>query len=167
MKSRDLLKHLSAALDARVKNIEASAAVMVLEVNSAFESALRIRGFKGRIKIDFDVGKLSLHVATKETEKLRNVESMSGGEKSYAQISFLLAIWQPMQSKVRGLDEFDVFMDQVNRRLALKLILNKVRENPKTQTIFITPLAITEIEGLDDKSVVIREIHPPERRSNA
>ncbi|GMG55734.1 unnamed protein product [Ambrosiozyma monospora] len=167
VKSRDLLKHLGAALDARVKNMELTAALMVLEVNYAFETALQIRKFKGRVKIDFDAGRLSLHVATKETEKLRNVESMSGGEKSYAQIAFLLAIWKPMHSKVRGLDEFDVFMDQVNRRLALKLILKKVRDNPKTQTIFITPLAITEIEGLDDKSVVIREIHPPERRSNA
>ncbi|GME69911.1 unnamed protein product [[Candida] boidinii] len=72
-----------------------------------------------------------------------------------------------MHSKIRGLDEFDVFMDQINRRLSLKLILEKVAEHPKTQTIFITPLNISKIEGINNDSVYIHEIEDPKRRNNS
>ncbi|KAH3662012.1 hypothetical protein OGAPHI_006193 [Ogataea philodendri] len=158
-----LHNHLASSLQARLENLTATASLLIQEVNSVFESALRLRGFTGKIDFDFAKARLVLRVSTKPSERLRNVESFSGGEKSFAQIAFLLAIWKPMQSKVRGLDEFDVFMDQVNRRLALKLILQKVGENPKTQTIFITPLQITQVDGLDQSSVHIHEITPPER----
>ncbi|ODV83285.1 hypothetical protein CANARDRAFT_183782, partial [[Candida] arabinofermentans NRRL YB-2248] len=161
--SVQLHNKIASSLQARLENLTSTASLLIQEVNLVFESALKLRGFTGLIDFNFNLGKLTLKVSTKQTEKLRNVESFSGGEKSFAQIAFLLAIWKPMQSKVRGLDEFDVFMDQVNRRLALKLILQKVSENPKTQTIFITPLEITHIEGLDNDTVNIHEIHPPER----
>lgn len=160
-----LHNHLSSALQTRFDNLTSTVSLLILEVNSAFESAMRLRNFSGKIDFDPAHGKLTLKVSTKPTEKLRSVESFSGGEKSYAQIAFLLSIWKPMQSRVRGLDEFDVFMDQVNRRLALKLILEKVSENPKTQTMFITPLSISKVEGLDSKSIRIHEITPPERRN--
>lgn len=148
---------------ARFDNLTSTTSLMITEVNAAFEASMRLRHFRGHIVVDMDNRKLTLKVSTKPTEELRNVESFSGGEKSYAQISFLLAIWKPMQSRVRGLDEFDVFMDQANRRLALKLILEKVKQNPKTQTIFITPLSMGNIPGLDSPSVHIHEITPPER----
>ena len=160
-----LHNHLSSALQTRFDNLTSTVSLLILEVNSAFESAMRLRNFSGKIDFDPAHGRLTLKVSTKPSEKLRSVESFSGGEKSYAQIAFLLSIWKPMQSRVRGLDEFDVFMDQVNRRLALKLILEKVSENPKTQTIFITPLSISKVEGLESKSIRIHEITPPERRS--
>ncbi|KAG7864328.1 hypothetical protein KL919_000356 [Ogataea angusta] len=162
-----LHNHLASSLQARLDNLTATASLLIQEVNSVFESALRLRGFTGKIDFDFAKARLVLKVSTKPSEKLRNVESFSGGEKSFAQIAFLLAIWKPMQSKVRGLDEFDVFMDQVNRRLALKLILQKVADNPKTQTIFITPLQISQVDGLDHSSVHIHEISPPERVTRA
>lgn len=161
-----LHNRLCSALETRLDNLTSTASLLIQEVNSAFESAMRLRHFRGKIDFDFAHAKLHLRVATKPTEELRNVDSFSGGEKSYAQIAFLLSIWKPMQSRVRGLDEFDVFMDQINRRLALKLILQKVSENPKTQTIFITPLSIGNVQGLDDKSVHIHEITPPERNAN-
>ncbi|KAG0688178.1 Structural maintenance of chromosomes protein 6 [Pichia californica] len=154
---------LQSALKFRLENLLQTTFLIFQEVESVFVSALRIRGFRGKIEFNVNKGTLTLKVATKETAPLRSVESFSGGEKSYGQIAFLFAIWGPMHSRVRGLDEFDVFMDNVNRRLALKLILSKVAENPKRQTIFITPLGVANIEGLDKKSVNIHEISPPER----
>ncbi|VEU22979.1 DEKNAAC104126 [Brettanomyces naardenensis] len=161
--SDKLYSDLEKAMETRVENLSSTLGHMIIDVGSAFESAMRIRNFEGKISFDLRNRRLALRVSTKKTEKLRNVESLSGGEKSYAQIAFLLAIWMPMTSTVRGLDEFDVFMDQVNRRLTLKLILQKVRQKPKTQTIFITPLAIGKIPGMDHRSVNIQEITPPER----
>lgn len=154
---------LNESLDKRLDNLMQTTILTFQEVESVFVSALKVRRFRGKIEFNIKKGTLTLKVATKENAPLRAVESFSGGEKSYGQIAFLFAIWGPMHSKVRGLDEFDVFMDNVNRRIALKLILQKVRENPKRQTIFITPLSVSGVEGLEDKSVNIHEISPPER----
>jgi structural maintenance of chromosomes protein 6 len=158
-----MYNELHNALEKRLNNLVQTTYLTFQEVESVFISALKIRRFRGKIEFNIKKGTLTLKVATNETGPLRSVESFSGGEKSYGQIAFLFAIWGPMHSRVRGLDEFDVFMDQINRRVALKLILSKVAENPKRQTIFITPLSISGIEGLDSKTVHIHEISPPER----
>lgn len=158
-----LFKSVKARLSERQEHLESMTKNTFEDVEHDFIKALATRGFRGSIDFDTTKGKLSLMVATKEDSPLRVVESFSGGEKSYAQIAFLFAIWGPMHSRIRGLDEFDVFMDQINRKIALKLILNKVKENPGRQTIFITPLSVSGVEGLDDPSVHIHEIAPPDR----
>ncbi|OUT23948.1 hypothetical protein CAS74_000324 [Pichia kudriavzevii] len=158
-----LHNQLHKALEDRLNNLLQTTYLTFQEVESVFVQALKIRRFRGKIEFNIKKGTLTLKVATKETGPLRPVESFSGGEKSYSQIAFLFAIWGPMHSRIRGLDEFDVFMDNVNRRIALKLILNKVAENPKRQTIFITPLSVANIEGLDSSTVHIHEISPPDR----
>lgn len=158
-------KGLKSGLEERNDNLRQTTLSVFQEVENNFINALATRGFRGAIDFNIEKGTLTLMVATKEDSPLRVVESFSGGEKSYAQISFLFAIWGPMHSRIRGLDEFDVFMDQINRRIALKLILDKVKQNSKRQTIFITPLSVSGVEGLNDISVHIHEISPPERQT--
>ncbi|GMM29849.1 DNA repair protein [Martiniozyma asiatica (nom. inval.)] len=156
---------ISMGLNERSSNLKHTTSEVIQNVEYHFKSALSIRGFKGELNFDMKNETLTLKVATKEGSQLRSVESLSGGEKSYAQISFLFSIWGHMNSRIRGLDEFDVFMDQINRRIALKLILEKVKRHPQRQTIFITPLSVSGIPGLDDEMVHIHEISPPERQN--
>lgn len=77
---------------------------------------------------------------------LRDIKSLSGGEKSFATTCLLLALWEGISSPIRCLDEvcdsfpqvvfqyrklnwiigcsqFDVFQDAVNRRISLKLLV--------------------------------------------
>ena len=54
----------------------------------------------------------------------RDIRNLSGGEKSYSSVSLILALWESMTPPFRVLDEFDVFMDSVNRRIAIQNILN-------------------------------------------
>ena len=52
------------------------------------------------------------------------MKTLSGGEKSYSTISLVLALWAHIHPPFRILDEFDVFMDSLNRRIALDQIIN-------------------------------------------
>lgn len=78
------------------------------------------------------------HVGDKE----KDPRSLSGGEKSFSTICLLLALWESIGCPIRclgtffflffwggvfflilSLDEFDVFMDAVNRRISMKMMV--------------------------------------------
>lgn len=76
------------------------------------------RNYTGKIIFDHSQGKLDLKVQTDDTthvgastQREKDPKALSGGEKSYAQICLLLALWESIGSPIRCLDEFDVFMD--------------------------------------------------------
>jgi len=92
-------------------------------------------------------------------EALRlNNKSLSGGEKSFATVCFLLALWEVMDSPIRCLDEFDVFQDDVNRRISINLLVAAAAKG--NQYLIISP------KGLDiarTNEVGVIELDPPER----
>ncbi|MEM2881664.1 MAG: AAA family ATPase [Candidatus Bathyarchaeia archaeon] len=65
--------------------------------------------------------------------------TQSGGERSLALVSFLLALQQHIRSPFRGIDEFDVHLDPKNREEVSKLIVSSLRSLQGVQYIVITP----------------------------
>lgn len=63
----------------------------------------------------------------------------AGGEKSYTTVAFALALGEWTQSPFRAMDEFDVFMDAINRRVAMENPFSNSLEHPDLQFIFLTP----------------------------
>jgi chromosome segregation ATPase len=85
------------------------------------------RGFRGKLLLDHERKALDLQVEPDKTEKRavgRSTKTLSGGEKSFASICLLLAIWEAMGSPLRCLDEFDVFMDNVNRAISTNMLVS-------------------------------------------
>jgi hypothetical protein len=78
-----------------------------------------------------------------------------------------------MRNPFRALDEFDVFMDAVNRRISMKLLIEHARDPEHTgQYILITPqdmrynlhfLIKSHIHGLDSSDIRIHRMSDPER----
>lgn len=135
----------------------------VFSAQRSFEDSMEVRGFKGKLNMDFNERTLELMVKTKRDDKNRTVESLSGGEKSYTQIALLLSIWRTMNSRIRGLDEFDVYMDSVNRSISIKLLLHELSRYPKSQNIFITPQDIAVVGDLSGDNVRIHKMSDPRR----
>jgi chromosome segregation ATPase len=62
-------------------------------------------------------------------------------------LAFNLALGDESDSPFRAMDEFDVFMDAVNRRVSIETLLNFARENVDKQFLFITPQDISAVDA--------------------
>jgi chromosome segregation protein len=72
--------------------------------------------------------------------------TQSGGERTTATMSFLLALQQHVRSPFRAVDEYDIHMDPKNRELIAKMLVSTVKD-ADAQYIVITPSQVTFAEG--------------------
>jgi chromosome segregation ATPase len=92
-----------------------------------FNYLLSERAFRGKLTIDHKNKKLDVHVQPDDTvkgSKGRQTKTLSGGEKSFSSVCLLLSLWEAMGAPLRCLDEYDVFMDDVNRDVTTKMIVS-------------------------------------------
>ncbi|RDW87203.1 DNA repair protein SMC6 [Aspergillus mulundensis] len=129
-----------------------------------FTYLLSERSFRGRLLADHENKTLDLQVEpdiTKDSSEGRGARTLSGGEKSFSQVCLLLALWEAMGSPIRCLDEFDVYMDHINRKMAIDMLMYAARRSVGRQFILITPGSRAEISLAPD--VMVKELAEPER----
>jgi chromosome segregation ATPase len=68
--------------------------------------------------------------------------TQSGGERTTATMSFLLALQQHVRSPFRAVDEYDIHMDPRNREMIAHMLLSIIKD-ATAQYIVITPSQIT------------------------
>ncbi|KAF8436427.1 P-loop containing nucleoside triphosphate hydrolase protein [Terfezia claveryi] len=125
------------------------------------------RAFRGRLRIDHDNQELKLEVqpSQQESEAGRGPKTLSGGERSFSTVCLLLALWEAMGSPIRCLDEFDVFMDSVNRTISVKMMIEAARRSIGKQFILITPQDMSSIDTSAD--VKVTRLRDPERNQGS
>lgn len=91
--------------------------------------------------------------------------TQSGGERTTATMSFLLALQQHVRSPFRAVDEYDIHMDPKNRELIARMLISTVTDG-NAQYVVITPSQITfakeetnivTVQNVEGKSI-IREV---------
>ncbi|SCU77907.1 LAMI_0A02740g1_1 [Lachancea mirantina] len=130
-----------------------------------FKQSLRFRNFSGGLHFDLERKTLDMLVKTANDERPRNVNTLSGGEKSFCQLSLLMATWRPIRSRLIALDEFDVFMDQVNRQIGTRFIIREFSKRSRAQTIIITPQDISKIADVNQPGLQIYKMDDPQRHN--
>ncbi|KAJ9359506.1 DNA repair protein [Paecilomyces variotii] len=128
-----------------------------------FTYLLSERSFRGRLLADHEGKLLDLQVEPDITKDSagRGAKTLSGGEKSFSQVCLLLSLWEAMGSPIRCLDEFDVYMDSVNRKMAIDMLMLAARRSIGRQFILITPGSRAEISLAPD--VRVKELAEPQR----
>ncbi|CAF0764560.1 unnamed protein product, partial [Didymodactylos carnosus] len=137
-KQRSLIKKLVGAANRRGSEYTALLERTAELTSQCFQSFLESRNYQGEAKFDHEEGTLQLKITPRGDEAHEDTRSLSGGERSFSTVCFMLALWEVVEMPLRCLDEFDVFMDHVTRRTAMKLVLDVAREKQK-QYIFLTP----------------------------
>jgi chromosome segregation ATPase len=88
--------------------------------------------------------------------------TQSGGERTTATMSFLLALQQHVRSPFRAVDEYDIHMDPKNREMIARMILSTIKD-ASAQYIIITPSQITfteenasiiTVQNVEGKSII-------------
>ena len=111
------------------------------------------RKYTGKLKFDHEDKKIDIKMKSKADSEFTDVSNLSGGEKSYSLVSLLLALWEVMECPFYAVDEFDVFMDDVNREAATNLLVKGATGMNNRQFIFITPLSLDQLKVSDKVSV--------------
>ncbi|KPI35945.1 Structural maintenance of chromosomes protein 6 [Cyphellophora attinorum] len=161
---KNLYETLKGSLKTRKERWELFRKYIGRSARSGFIVQLSQRGFRGKLTIDHTQHKLDVKIEPDLTLKDaagRAVKTLSGGEKTYTQICLLLALWEAMGSPIRCLDEFDVYMDALNRGKTIAMIQEIARQSQGKQYIMISPGSRADITRAPD--VKAFEVAPPER----
>jgi chromosome segregation protein len=115
---------------------------------------------------DIETAGLEIMVGFKGSKPVAlDAYTQSGGERTTATMSFLLALQQHVRSPFRAVDEYDIHMDPKNRELIAKILLAVIKD-ANAQYVVITPSQITfaqqdanviTVQNIEGKSVV-REV---------
>lgn len=118
-----------------------------------------LRDYEGCLVFDHENEALEIKLKMKNNSIAGKKGTLSGGERSYASICLLLSLWPSVCCSLKILDEFDVYMDNLNRRCALEMIV-KYCNKMSGQVILITPLDTDQFFN-DSCDVVV--LNPPKK----
>ncbi|KAJ7677433.1 P-loop containing nucleoside triphosphate hydrolase protein [Mycena rosella] len=161
-----LNKALKASLIIRLSRWQEFRRHIALRCKLVFGYHLSQRGYYGKVLFDHDKGTLQLKVQTDDQAATqggrdKDPRSLSGGEKSFSTICLLLSLWESIGCPLRCLDEFDVFMDAVNRRISMKMMIDTANQSDKKQYVLITPQDMNNVAP--GPTVRVHRMTDPER----
>ncbi|GKD74815.1 structural maintenance of chromosomes protein 6B, partial [Tanacetum coccineum] len=86
------------------------------------------------------------------SSNVRDTRGLSGGERSFSTLCFALALHEMTEAPFRAMDEFDVFMDAVSRKISLDTIVDFALAQG-SQWIFITPHDIRSLLNVNGEKL--------------
>lgn len=128
-----------------------------------FDNTLAQRGYSGSMLFDHKNETLTISVQPGQGNKadLSDMRSLSGGERSFSTVCFVLSLWAITEAPFRCLDEFDVFMDMVNRRISMDMMLKVAGSQRYRQFIFLTPQSMSSLP--ETRLIRILRLKDPDR----
>ena len=131
------------------------------QVNVKYRKILSAAYAVGEVKLtnemDIEDAGLEIFVGFKGGNPVPlNAYTQSGGERSTATVTFLLALQQHVHSTFRAVDEYDVHMDPKNREIIANLIVSSVADSD-SQYLAITPSQLT-FTGKDIHLITVQNV---------
>ncbi|XP_010902931.2 structural maintenance of chromosomes protein 6 [Esox lucius] len=138
---------LSKIMDDRHQAYTELRRLLSLRCKMYFDSMLSQRGYMGKMIFEHKNETLSISVQPGLGDKaaLSDMRSLSGGERSFSTVCFVLSLWAIAEAPFRALDEFDVYMDMVNRRISMDMMLKIAASQRYRQFIFLTPQSMSSL----------------------
>jgi chromosome segregation ATPase len=140
---------------------------LIDRVNLEYQKIMGQTLATGEVKLgnaqDIELASLEILVGFKGAKPVAlDSHTQSGGERTTATMSFLLALQQHVRSPFRAVDEYDIHMDPKNREMIARMLLSMIKE-ATAQYVVITPSQITfaqdnaniiTVQNIEGKSIV-------------
>jgi chromosome segregation ATPase len=126
------------------------------EARVVFALVMKKRRCKGDLEIDHEREMLEVQVQlnydgpsrpSQGQHAMSNTKTLSGGERSFSTFALLIALWQTIESPFCALDEFDVYMDSLNRKRSARVLIEFAATYKRRQYIIITPQTDLEVDA--------------------
>ncbi|KAM7504621.1 hypothetical protein LguiB_003525 [Lonicera macranthoides] len=149
---REKLSACEKSLDSRWTKFQRNATLLKRQLTwqyDLFNGHLRKKGISGHIKVSYEEETLSIEVKMPQdasSSTVRDTRGLSGGERSFSTLCFALALHEMTEAPFRAMDEFDVFMDAVSRKISLDTLVDFAL-GQGSQWIFITPHDISMVKN--------------------
>ena len=117
---------------------------LLSEINPRYQQILQMIGGTGNVRLvnasDIEGAGVELFIGFKGSQPVPlDAYTQSGGERSVAVVSLLLALQQHVKSPFRAVDEYDVHMDPRNREAVSRFLISIVKASEESQYLMITP----------------------------
>ncbi|KAL6131829.1 hypothetical protein ACLB2K_070202 [Fragaria x ananassa] len=148
---REKLNACQKALNMRSEKFERNKTLLKRQMTWLFNSHLGRKGFSGKIKVSYEERTLSIEVKMPQdasSSTVRDTRGLSGGERSFSTLCFALALHDMTEAPFRAMDEFDVFMDAVSRKISLDTLVDFALAQG-SQWVLITPHDISMVKNGD------------------
>ncbi|XP_055810992.1 structural maintenance of chromosomes protein 6B-like isoform X2 [Solanum dulcamara] len=145
---REKLGACHKALELRWRKFQRNATLLKRQLTWQFNGHLGKKGISGHIKVSYEEKTLSIEVKMPQdasSSSVRDTRGLSGGERSFSTLCFALALHDMTEAPFRAMDEFDVFMDAVSRKISLDAVVDFALAQG-SQWIFITPHDISMVK---------------------
>ncbi|KAM9070887.1 structural maintenance of chromosomes protein 6 isoform X1 [Sarcophilus harrisii] len=161
------IKLLDEIMTQRYKTYQQFRRCLTLRCKLYFDNLLSQRAYSGKMLFDHKNETLAITVQPGEGSQaaFSDMRSLSGGERSFSTVCFILSLWSIAESPFRCLDEFDVYMDMVNRRIAMDMILKMADSQHYRQFILLTPQNMSSLPP--SRLIRILRMPDPERGQRA
>lgn len=152
-----LHEELAQTLESRKMQLKSFRLYVGLKARHNFKKMVQTRSFEGRLKIDHGLREIDILVDTtgkavnqgdekSGDDAYQSVVGLSGGEKSFSNACFVTSMWEAMDCPLRCMDEYDVFMDAMNRTVTTKMLIDIARQHPHRQFVFLSPLGMKALK---------------------
>jgi len=136
---QNFLSHVNLQYQGVLSEAQATGEVQLINEHDIEAAGLKILvGFRGAKPVPLDA------------------YTQSGGERSTATMSFLLALQQHVRSPFRAVDEYDIHMDPKNREIIANLLISSVK-GLDAQYLAITPSQVT-FTGKDVHIITVQNV---------
>mmetsp|Transcript_4828 Transcript_4828/g.6226 ORF Transcript_4828/g.6226 Transcript_4828/m.6226 type:complete len:206 (-) Transcript_4828:305-922(-) len=127
------------------------------KTNLEFNKVLNTKGASGDLVFDHFNERLGIiyqRDAFDDSNRITSIANLSGGERSFATLSMLIAIGHCIESPFRIMDEFDIFMDQFSRKIAMEQLIEIANTMLDKQFIFITPQDLGSLSRTSNLKII-------------
>lgn len=119
--------------------------VVKQRMSQRFRELLAQQSYNGDLTIDYEKATLDLEINPRQSGTVQGTKSLSGGERSFSTVAFLLSIWSCIEHPFFMLDEYDVFTDGSNRELMTRMLIQEAMAKPNNQYMFLTPQDVSHL----------------------